>query len=194
MVLSSYFIALHELFHHYEKRFSASNYHKRLKEYIETIEYGGTFCTNTNNEIMTEVICDTRAIIYMMDQNIGNQKSLVNSKEELFEICLDTLVLLTIIRVLLRKINNANDITKRVMATLGWITMYWYDYEAFKDIDYLPIIERAKNKIKLFMEKTTEIAKDEEGEDAFIPNFSDEDKIELLISLQNIKNGTIIRV
>ena len=194
MVLSFYFIALHELFHHYEKRFSANDYHKRLREYIETIEYGGTFCTNTNDQIMSEVICDTRSIIYLMDQKIGYQKILVNNKDELFEICLDTLVQLTIIRVLLRKINNINDITKRVQATFGWIATYWSDYQAFKDIDYLPIIERAKNKIKLFMQKTTEIAKTDEDEDALIPNFSAEEKIELLTSLQNIKDGTIMRL
>ena len=68
MVLSFYFIALHELFHHYEKRFSANDYHKRLREYIETIEYGGTFCTNTNDQIMSE--CRAHAELAQIDPSL----------------------------------------------------------------------------------------------------------------------------
>lgn len=165
-----------------------------LKQYVNTIEYGGEFNMSEPEEIVSEVLCDTKSIIYLLNSNIGYQKSLVNNKEELFEICLDTLVLLTVVQVLLRRISSANDITKRVWATLGWITMYLYDHEAFQNIDFLPIIDREKNKISVFMQKILEFAKAETDETVLIPDFSDEEKMKLLTSLLKTRNGTIIRV
>ena len=186
VLLSFYFITYHEFFHYQEKQYPHNaEYYAALREYIKSIEYNGIY---SPDDIAAEVICDTEAIIQLLYSGVGLREGFVQ-KAELFEICLDTLVMLTVIQLLLKRISSANEITKRIWATFGWISMHMRQHEAFQGIDYQPIIEKAKQKISLFMEHTVRIAKEERKEKVQIPDLSEAECNELLAVFLKRRDG-----
>ncbi len=191
ILLSFYFITYHEFFHYQEKSYPHNqNYYANLKKYIDSINFESS---NTTDQIAEEVICDTEAINQLLHSGVGLDDGFVD-KTKLFEICLDTLVMLTVIQLLLHRINNVNEITKRVWATFGWINKYLSENKIFQDIDYLSVIQKEENKISLFFENTLKNAHDEHNMKVQIPDLSNEEQIELLNVLLKRKDGVIIKV
>ena len=191
ILLSFYFITYHEFFHYQEKSYPHNQtYYSTLGDYIKTIKYEST---NSIDEIAEEVICDTEAIIQLLYTGVGLEQGFI-SKTELFEICLDTLVMLTVIQLLLQRIGSVNEITKRIWATFGWINIFMSENEILQGIDYSSIIEKEKNKISLFLEKTISVSKGERKEKVQIPDLSDEEQIELLTVFLQRRDGVIIKV
>lgn len=190
ILLSFYFITYHEFFHEQEKQYPQDDkYYEALIDYLKSIKYEGDY---TLGEIAQEVICDTEAIIQLLYTGVGLQQGFV-TKSKLFEICLDTLVMLTVIQLLLKRLSNVNEITKRIWATFGWISTFMRQHEVFKDIKYPLIIEKAKNKISLFIDQTIMAARNERKETVQIPDLSDNEKDELLAVFLKKRNGVIIK-
>lgn len=188
---SFYFITYHEFFHDLEQQYPHSaNYYSILVDYIESINL------NANSaplDIAKEVICDTEAIIQILHTGTGLEYGFA-TKNDIFETCLDTLVVLSVIQLLLKRLDSAIEITKRIWATVTWINVYLHENEVFQDIDYTSIIEKAKQKMMLFTKNTLEIAKAERNERILIPDLSDDEQLELLSTFLDNKNGIIIQL
>ena len=186
-----YFITYHEFFHDIEQQYPhSSNYYSVLKSYIESIELESSA---DYLDIAKEVICDTEAIIQILHTGVGLEDGFT-TKDNIFETCLDTLIILSVIQILLKRLDSAVEITKRIWATFGWINIYLCENEIFQDIDYASIIDKAEQKIKLFIKNIQTATKEERDERVLIPDLSDDEKLELLDVFLNIKDGVIIRV
>lgn len=186
-----YFITYHEFFHDIEQQCPhSSNYYSVLKSYIESIELK----TSADYlDIAKEVICDTEAIIQILHTGVGLEDGFT-TKDNIFETCLDTLIILSVIQMLLKRLDSAVEITKRIWATFGWINIYLCEDEIFQDIDYANIINKAEQKIMLFIKNIQTATKEERDERVLIPDLSDDEKLELLDVFLNIKDGVIIRL
>ena len=188
---SFYFITYHEFFHDLEQQYPHSaNYYSVLTDYIKSINMN---TNSTPSDIAKEVICDTEAIIQILHTGTGLDDGFT-SKNEIFETCLDTLVILSVIQLLLKRLDSSLEITKRIWATFGWINIYLHENEVFQDIDYASIIDKAQQKITLFIRNILSAAKEEQNENILIPDLSDDEQAELLNKFLNIKNGAIIQL
>lgn len=186
-----YFITYHEFFHDLEQQYPhSSNYYSVLKKYIETIDLDAN---SSSLDIAKEVICDTEAIIQMLYTGTGLEDGFT-TKNNIFETCLDTLVILSVIQLLLKRLDSAMEITKRIWATFGWINIYLSENEVLQDIDYAGIIDKAKQKIMLFTRNIQIAVKEERNEQILIPDLSNDEQLELLSVFLNIKDGVIIRL
>lgn len=186
-----YFITYHEFFHDLEKQHPHSkNYYSLLVEYIESIDLDAN---STPLDIAKEVICDTEAIVQILHSGTGLEDGFT-TKNDIFETCLDTLVILSVIQLLLKRLDSAMEITKRIWATVTWIDTYLHENEVFQDIDYTNIVGQAKQKIMLFTKNILELSRAERNERILIPDLSDDEQLELLHVFLSNKKGAIIQL
>lgn len=186
-----YFITYHEFFHNLEMYHPHSkDYYSILIEHIKAINFDANA---TPYDIAKEVICDTEAIVQMLHTGTGLEYGFT-AKNDIFETCLDTLVSLSIIQLMLKRLDSAIEITKRIWATFAWIKIYLHKNDVFQDIDYINIIDRAKGKIVEFTERIFGLSTAERNERVLIPDISNENQIELLQVFLSNKNGIIIQL
>lgn len=188
VLISQYFMIYHEFFHYQEKQYPHSeNYYNLLVEYIKESK-----STSSSADIASEVICDTEALIQILHTGIGLEQGFI-SKNEIFEVSLEALIYLSIVRLLSKCLEDAKSITERIYATFGWINIYLRENETFQDIDFEEIVERARKKVFDFFEHTLFIAKNEKRKKVLIPNLSDVEKMDMIYRLSQKKKGTILR-
>lgn len=186
-----YFIAYHEFFHDLEKQHPHSeDYYSVLVKFIESIDFDAN---SAPLDIAKEVICDTEAIVQILHTGTGLEDGFT-TKNDIFETCLDTLVILSVVQLLLKRLDSAIEITKRIWATVTWIDIYLHENEVFQDIDYTNIVSRAKQKIMLFTKYILELARAERNERTLIPDISREEQLELLHVFLSNKKGVIIQL
>lgn len=186
-----YFITYHEFFHDLEQQYPHSkNYYSTLIDYIESIELDAS---SASLDIAKEVICDTEAIIQILHTGTGLEYGFT-TKNDIFETCLDTLVILSVIQLLLKRLASAMEITKRIWATFAWITIYIHENEVFQDIDYAKIIDKAQQKVIMFAKNIQAAVQEERNEHISIPDLSDDEQFDVLNTFLNIKDGVIIQL